>query len=344
MAVWLAVLQGPALGGEDKGKGEAFVPVVATVNGTLVTRFDIEWKLGYASQTIRGTPEERKRQLEDLRRRITLTLVLKELVIQEMKKKGIKITDRMIQQQLRDEMKEKGGTASYYRLLAKEGLTYAENWKRIQEELYIREFERRMVTSRTHTKFVYPFFAEISVTPREVRDFYLRHPDEFQESESGLFRLIWLKFEDFGSQKATREKAEALYVRLREAPDLESRARRFADFAIEFSKGEAAAKGGARVLTAEQTLSPELHKELMRLKPGEVSTPVSTDYGFFLLFLEKPRSKFLKPFAQVQREIRDRLRTDKYREKIEQEQNRLLHLARIWPEKIARLVEKGLGP
>ncbi|MHC5036390.1 MAG: peptidyl-prolyl cis-trans isomerase [Planctomycetota bacterium] len=346
----LLLTAGWTAGGEPaeskkKEEGKGIEPVVATVNGQLITKYDIDWEMGYVEQMIRVPDKaERERQLAELRKIKIRDLVMSEVWVQAAKRAGIKITDRRVQQELRQQMKEKGGAASYYRLLAERGLTYAENWERLRRQLYIDDFHRRLVTSRTNTKFVYPFFlVEISVTPREVREYYERHPKEFEEDEPGIFRILGLKYEDFKTREAARNQADALRAQVAAAPDPEGKAKIFADLAKKHSFGEAAKGGGAMVLTMERTLIPELHKVLSTLKRGEISEPVKTEQGVFLLFLEKPLTKRTKPFEQVQRNIRELLNNRKWRQKIEDEQDRLVRQARIWPEKIARIVEERYG-
>ncbi|MHC4599477.1 MAG: SurA N-terminal domain-containing protein, partial [Planctomycetota bacterium] len=243
----------PAFGGEEKGKEEpkkeeGMQPVVATVNGALITKFDIDYEMGYSGRVFK---EEREKKLQALREMMTRNLVTVEILIQAAKRKGIKVSDSMIREEIRLLAKDKGGMAAYHRLLAQQGMTYAENWNRVKRALYVRELERRLYTSRTRTKFVYPRFREIAVTPRQIREYFERHPDEFQMREPGQFRILWLRFEDFGSRKETRARIESLRERIVSVEDPGARAKTFGELAVEFSSGDAAKKGGVMDLTDE---------------------------------------------------------------------------------------------
>jgi hypothetical protein len=216
-------------------------------------------------------------------------------------------------------------------------MTYAENENLVKRGLYVRELQRHLYTSRTRTQFVYPPFTEISVRPKEIRDYYDRNSGDFQEEMDGLFRILWLRSEDFGTMKETRQKSDELRKRITTGEDSKTRATVFAKLAKEFSGHETAKDGGAMPLTREQSLSPELHTVLENLEPGEVSPVVSTDFGFFLLFLEQPITKVMKPFDDVQGEIVNVLRNQKLRTQLKGEEDRLMSLARIWPEEMAKL-------
>jgi len=342
LAAWSSL---PALAGEEKEKEkdeDGIVPIVATVNGALITRFDIDWELGYARQVVRGTPEEKRRQLEELRKVTLKNLIMEQILIQAAKRFGIKVTDRMVQDEIREAAKRQGGMGAYVRLLNEQGLTYAENWRRLKNHIYMREFQRRLVTSRSHTHFVYPFFTEISVTPAEVRDYYDRNPGDFQEEVPGRFRVLRLDFDTLGNRKATIEKVLTLRARILLGADLESRARIFGTLAAEHSKDESAKEGGVMPLTHTPALNPELHKELLKLEPGELSEPIDTDFGIVLLFMETPLAKVPSPFSEVQKEIQERLRNLKWQDHMRDEEERLLKEARIWPSEVEDIIRKSV--
>ncbi|MHC4778799.1 MAG: SurA N-terminal domain-containing protein, partial [Planctomycetota bacterium] len=108
-------------GDEGKEKIEKVVeslePIEATVNGAVITHFDIEWEIGYVKDVLKGTAEERKKQLLRLRKIKLRELMIIEILIQAAKRKGIRVTDSMVRQELRSRAKQAGGTAAYYRLI-----------------------------------------------------------------------------------------------------------------------------------------------------------------------------------------------------------------------------------
>jgi parvulin-like peptidyl-prolyl isomerase len=337
-------LAGPALGGEaapQPAKGEARKPIVATVNGEIITEFDVQAVLGpHLKDMLRGTPEEQEEQIRVLRERALRELVLTEIIVQEAKRTGVRITDAMVRQKLQEEARQSGGWVSYYRLFAERGLSWADNWERVKRDLYIDELRHRILLSRSRTKFLLRV-PEIQVSPQEVRAFYRRHPEEFQEPTAGRFRMIRLDFEKFDSRKAARDLAEELLARVRAEADPAGRARLFADLARRHSVDQNATAGGAWDLRAEAELLPELHAVVLKLKPGELSDIIVQEYGLFLFFLEQPMGKKCRPFEEVREDIESRLQLQRLEERWDEESRLLLESARLWPPGMARILEKG---
>ncbi|MCU0722214.1 MAG: peptidylprolyl isomerase [Planctomycetes bacterium] len=321
-------------------EAETFRPVVATVNGEILTEFDLAWNLGPVSKVLRGSPAEQQKQLEALRDRALRELVLTEIVVQEARRAGIKATDGMIRQKIQEESREAGGLASYSRLLREKGLSWAENWDRVRRDLYIEEYRHRLLLSRSRTRFLLRV-PEIQVGPREVREYYRRHAGEFQEEVPGMFRMIRLDFDKFESRKAARDLAEEMLAKIREEKNPEARAAFFADLARKHSSDRNAREGGAWALKAEVELVPELHEQVLRLAPGEASEIVPQEYGLFLFLLVRASSKRNKPFEDVRDEIQTILRLERLQERWEEESRLLLRSARVWPEEIARALTKG---
>lgn len=319
---------------------EGTAPIVASVNGEIITLYDVDFELGRAPETLRGTEEERRRQLEILRKQAIQRLCMDEIMVQAAKRMGIRVVDSMVREELREAAKKAGGEASYFRLISDRGLSYSENWLRVERDIYVREFQRRLVSSRSRTQFIYPVFQEISVTPREMREVYRRNPKDFEVEEPGLFRLIRIRQEDAGSWKAAAEMGDRFRSEILEAPDAAGRAAAFARLAGAHSSHETAKDGGAMALTDTPTLAVELHKELLRLEPGQVSETINTEFGVFLLFLERPKTRSVLPFEEVQKEIRNRIHNEKWRAHLRIEEERLLELARVSPEEIARLLRE----
>ncbi|GEM_PF-2795006 len=328
---------------EGDEAGEAMKPVVALVNGSLITRYDVEWELGPASRVLRGTEKERQARMQELREHKMVDLVLVELMIQAARRHGIKITDAMLRREVNSRAKEAGGMANYHRRLRQKGLTFAENWEEVRRELYVQEYQRRLFASRTRTQSLLPF-PEIRVSPKEVWEYFERNPKEFEEEKPGVFRVLWLKFEDYPTHTETRKTAEAFRRRILEAGSPRARAETFGALARKHSNGEFAGNGGAAPLTHEPALTAELHAELLDLEEGEVSESISTEFGVFLLMIETDIQTVVRPFDEVRGGIRNLLRNKKLRRRLKEDSDRLLRSASIWPEEIARLIAERLEP
>jgi len=334
---------GTVFGGEapsGASKQESSRPVVAAVNGEIITDWDLVWNLGPVAKILRGPPEEKLRQLQVLREKALRELLLTEIVVQEARRSGVKVSDGMLRQKIQEEAHQAGGPASYHRLLKEKDQTYAENWERVRRDIYIEEYRHRLLLSRSRTRFLLRV-PEIQVAPKEARAFYRRHSGEFQEAVPGLFRMIRLDFDKFATRQAARDLADTLLAAVREAKDPAERTRVFADLARKHSSDKHAAEGGAWELRAEADLVPDLHAKVSLLKPGEPSDVVDQEYGLFLFLLERGMGKKQKPFEQVRDLIEERLRLEALQARWEEESRLLLRSARVWPREAAQVLEKA---
>jgi len=202
----------------------------------------------------------------------------------------------------------------------------------------VEEYSRRLQLSRSQTKFVMRV-QEISFRPGDVRGYYARHPEEFQVSVPGLFRMIRLDVDRFESRGAAKEKADEILAELNRAPDAASRTVLFAELARKHSSDKNAASGGAWELRTDPDLMPALDAEVRKLRPGELSGVIAQEFGFFVFYLERGADKRLRPFEQVREEIEDRFRIIGRRDRWDEETTMLLRSARLWPQELAKVFQ-----
>jgi parvulin-like peptidyl-prolyl isomerase len=139
------------------------------------------------------------------------------------------------------------------------------------------DWERRALAERVYNDEV---ASKAQADPRELKQLYDREPSVFDELELGQI-VIAAK----GSGRAAaQQKAEALAKRLAKDP------KGFAAAAkAESSDEQSKAKGGMLGwVNAGQMLTP-LAQAAVALKPGSVSGPVETEFGFHVLYLKARR-------------------------------------------------------
>ena len=116
----------------------------------------------------------------------------------------------------------------------------------------------------------------------EVQAFYAAHPDKFTEPMDQQVSLILLKVDPSSSGAVwdqAREEAKKLIEKLRNGAD-------FVELAQIHSGDSSADAGGRLGNTHKGTLSEEIEKALEKIKPGEVTDPVTILEGIAVLRLE----------------------------------------------------------
>ncbi|MCX7625853.1 MAG: peptidyl-prolyl cis-trans isomerase [Candidatus Sumerlaeaceae bacterium] len=146
-----------------------------------------------------------------------------------------------------------------------------------------------------------------AVTTTEVEQFYREHRTDFTTTEMVKFRHIFFMVPQ-GEEKVESEKL-AQARRVKEKLDA---GEDFGLLAAEFSD-LASAKRNKGLVGPEKLsrLNPAIQDALRRLKPGEISEPVRTRYGWEILQLVERIPERVRPLGEVHDEIRNQLRRNK---------------------------------
>jgi peptidyl-prolyl cis-trans isomerase D len=137
----------------------------------------------------------------------------------------------------------------------------------------------------------------------EVRDYYEKNKSRYGSDEQRRASHILITTE--GTDKtAARKKAEEVLAQVKARPaDFERLARE--------NSGDtgSAAQGGDLGLFGKGMMVKPFEEAVWRLKPGEISGIVESDFGFHIIKLTEVKAADVRPFAEVKGEIERDLRT-----------------------------------
>jgi peptidyl-prolyl cis-trans isomerase D len=133
--------------------------------------------------------------------------------------------------------------------------------------------------------------ARVPVTDKDIEAEYARRQDEFTTPETRALRQLIIK--DEATAKAAHEALMG--------------GRNFETVAKDIAKVEPASMGK---LTAAQIPSAEMREAVLKLKPGEVTAPLKSPFGWHIVILDEIAPAATKPLAevkeQVEKDYRDR--------------------------------------
>lgn len=113
------------------------------------------------------------------------------------------------------------------------------------------------------------------------------------------------------SDAKAKTKAEGILKQIREE------GKSFEDMAKEHSDDKmSGAKGGDLGQFPKGTMVPEFEAALETMKPGDISDPVQTAFGFHLIKLEEAHPQRMKPLEEVKEEIVEKLKKMKATQRI----------------------------
>jgi peptidyl-prolyl cis-trans isomerase D len=142
---------------------------------------------------------------------------------------------------------------------------------------------------------------QISVPPAELQAYYEQNKSSFTEPEQRRASHILLTVGEGGSAKdkeGARKLAQELLARLRSQPD------DFAKLAKEYSKDPgSAANGGDLGLFGRNMMVKPFEEAAFRLKPGEISDVVESEFGLHIIRVTEAKGGAVSPFDQVKEKI-----------------------------------------
>ncbi len=271
--------------------------VRGSVNGEPITQYEIdrdtapifrELEKKYEGLELRQ--QKLKAEQEVLQDRVERLLILQAARrgLSDEQRERIDFTvDRFIKERIR----ELGSLIRLNRELKKQGLDVQQLRELETENRIIREFQADLIARR------------INVSPADIRTYYQTHLEEFTTGQQLDVRLILL------SNVAYRDPVKALA----KAKDLRAKATGdkpwdFGKLAAEHSNYPDAAKTGGLLENLKLPhFEEEVDKAIEKLDQGEISQPIQTVVGTYLIKVETRRPPRTAPLDEVQDDIRAKL-------------------------------------
>ena len=272
--------------------------VICVVNSDAVTLYELDEAEAYTLYEAKQQPPTGEERVA-FRDKVLAGIIEKRLQIQQAEREKLTVEDAEMRVEI-DEIQKKLGAkteAEFEAMVKAQGLSVEGVKKRLREQLLVERIKRRKVSLR------------ISVTEEDI-DQYLNANRE--KLETGLSfearHVLFLPTAGAGEDgwQAARQRAEEVYTRVMGGDD-------FGELAREFSDDTATAKNGGRLgILKRGELAPDIEKAILRLSPGEHSSPFRSEVGYHLFELESKETLAGEQLLQARNQIRDILYKQKY--------------------------------
>jgi peptidyl-prolyl cis-trans isomerase SurA len=240
--------------------------IVAVVNEDVILRSELDQALEGIRRQYRG----REAQLpprEVLERQVLERLTLVRLQVQRAEESGVRITDTEVDGAIANILRQNGiDITQLQRQLEADGFTLAEFRKTLREELMVQRLRQRVIDARGE---VSPSELEIALASGVHRRGEVR------------LALILIGVPDGATAaqiETARRKAEGVRKLI-----VDDGAMDFTAAAIRYSDGPQALEGGDLGWRRYDQLPPSFTDLLLGMEVGEVSQPLRTPSGFYLL-------------------------------------------------------------
>ncbi len=273
--------------------------VVAVVNKEIITLSEVEKRMPQSrEEIINGDRLEKQERMQALCGQVLEKLIEEKLIDQEAKKSGIKISNKEVDAALEEIKRRNSATQEdLERALAVEGLTV---------ETYKKQVEKSIQRQRLISLSVK---VEEKPGEKELREFYQTNISRYRTNETYRPAQILFAIRRGATQDEIREirkKCQNVLERIRRGED-------FGEMALLYSEDTSNKDHGDLGYFRKGELLPVFERESLRLKVGEVSEIIRTDFGFHIIKLLDRKGTDPLPFE----EVLERVKADYYEGEME---------------------------
>ncbi len=239
--------------------------VLVSVNGAKISTQDVNNALMEATQGRFNQVPADKQ--EEFKKQVLQQLIAKELVYGDAVKTGV-----LKSKEFKNEFKKVQS--------------------RIKKELAIQVWQKQQLD-------------KVKVSAKELKAYYDKNQEEFNEKESVHARHILVKTED---------EAKKIIAELKSLKGSALKTK-FIELAKEKSTGPSGPKGGDLGFFSKGQMVPEFNSKVFSMKVGSITKkPVKTQFGYHIIYLEEKRSASVRTFTEVKSFIEQRLKMEKFKD------------------------------
>ena len=259
--------------------------VVARVNGVDLLKTDLE-KI-YSMVSAQGNMSGEAKSDKDMIEVALGELLNMEVLKQESARRNIAPSPEDIDAEMKKIRANFPDDAAFEATLKEKGLTVEGVKKSITEQISVQKMLEKEVE------------AKISISADDIKKFYSDNPDYFKTDDSVRASHILVKTEENADEKTVaeaRKKIDAILATVRGGAD-------FAAVAKEKSEGPSGPNGGDLGYFGKGQMVPAFEEAAYKLKVGEISDVVKTQFGFHIIKLVDVKKAGVTPIAEVEESI-----------------------------------------
>ncbi len=251
-----------------------------------------------------------------MEQRVINQLILQELLDQEADARGIKVSNKEVDEAVKKIMDQMGGRDKLAEVLKQNGISTSAFKKDVKNQVRMQKLAESA--------------ADINVTDKDCEEFYKKNPSKFQNPEQVRASHILLSAnayqlaEDIKSKSKKEisdkelqaqvdkiiadKKAEAEKL----AKELKADSSKFEQYAKKYSEDPGSAeRGGDLGYFAKEQMVPEFANAAFSAKPDTVLDPVKSQFGYHIIIVHDRRAAGITPYEKAKDGIEDYLRTEK---------------------------------
>lgn len=289
-----------------KINGKALPETVASVNGTDLPSQPLKSELAAYKMFLESQGREfPAKEQEKMAKELIGRAIDSELILQKSKEMKIQVTAETVQKEFDEIRKQFPSEETFVAALSFQHHTAATLKAKIERQLTEEEFIRKEIAPK------------VKVEDSKAEAYYKENQKVFMKPEMYEVSHIFIAGNDAAKegktdskenqQKANRilamvdqeahDKINGILQKLKKGEDFAELAKKYSD--DEVSKNN----GGSLGTLPKENILPEIAEAMSKLKPGETSDVVKSQYGYHIIKLSGKTPAQLAPFAEVKSDI-----------------------------------------
>ncbi len=246
--------------------------VAAVVNDGVVLKSEVDGQVQMVTERL----QQQRTELPPanvLRQQILERLVVQEIQLQRADRGGVKVSDEMLNNSLRDVAERNKMTLDQLpRALESQGINYAAYRDSLRKEMTISLLRRRDVLEK------------IIVTPREIDQYLAKQSGSIDNQEFNISHILLAL-----PQAATPGQLEEVSAHAQDVYERAQKGEDFAQLAVTYSNSQTALDGGSLGWRKGPQLPTFIADLVAHMQPGDIAEPVRTPSGFHIIKLNERR-------------------------------------------------------
>lgn len=269
---------------------------VAAVNGVIISRGEFDRELDFFVK--RAAPDGQPipdLQMAKIKNDVLESLIDREVLFQESRKKGIEVKADTVADQLKSIKQRYPDEAQFTKILKDMGMTESDVQNQIKRGMSIQQ----LITDEVAGK--------MEISDEESKQYYDTHPEFFKQPERVRASHILIKVDQNASegQKAeARKKIKDVQQKLQKGED-------FAALAKTYSEDSSGPEGGNLGYFQRGQMVQPFEDAAFQMKPGETSDIVETRFGYHLIKVVDKQPEKTLAYAEIKDRLNEHLKEQK---------------------------------
>lgn len=277
---------------------EKLPSTIARVNGEAIGKEEFERAVkDLETRFGQSVPQERR---SEIYRELLDQMIASKLLLQQSKALKVNIAEADVDARIRQLQGQFPDEQAFTKALGERHITLQQLKDDQRKQLLI----ARVLDSEVGSK--------LNVQPKDVEDFYAKNPDRFKQPENVRVQHILIRTQpdaDAAAKAKAKTEAESLLRQIKAGAD-------FGKVAREKSQDPTTAQNGGELPAfTHGQMVPPFEEAAFKLKPGQMSPVVETQYGFHVIKMIERHPGRTVPLDEVRQQISEYLKQEQGNQK-----------------------------